>query len=248
MTRGIRAPKNLGMLFAAGLLFAQGARSAHAQAAPVETKRTCAAAAETAQRLRARGLLLDARGQLRTCSRDECPAAVRADCQEWLAEIERSLPAAQQDGGPARVEPPSPASAPTPAPATAPAPAPATAAPLAPSPAPSGASPGPLAWISAGVSLVALGSFAYFAATGTSDLSRLRDECAGHCAQSDVDAAWSKLVTADISLAVGVVSGGLAGWLFFQASRASHDGPPADTHLGVVLHPGGAEADWKVRF
>jgi hypothetical protein len=111
-----------------------------------------------------------------------------------------------------------------------------------------GAGPGPLAWIGAGVSLVALGSFAYFGATGTSDLNRLRDQCAGHCAQSDVDAAWNKLVAADISLAVAVVSGGIAGWLFFQAARSTHDGPTGEPHLGVTLRPGGVEASWKGRF
>jgi hypothetical protein len=244
MTRSARTRTSFGVLIAAAVLVTTDPPGARAQGAAVETKRVCATAAETAQRLRARGLLSDARAELRVCSREDCPAAVRADCQQWLAEIDRAQPTPPSSDTPQPAPPrlvPAPSTAPTPASAAAP-PEPAPAA------APQGAALVPLAWFGAGISLIALGSFAYFGATGTSDLNRLRDQCAGHCAQSDVDAAWNKLVAADISLAVGVVSGGIAGWLFFQAARSTHDGPATEPHLGVALRPGGVEAAWKVRF
>jgi hypothetical protein len=74
------------------------------------------------------------------------------------------------------------------------------------------------AWVMSGTAVAALGSFAYFGITGRSDLSQLRHDCAGHCASSKVDAAWDKLIIADVSLGLAVLSTGLATWLFV-ASR-----------------------------
>ncbi len=55
---------------------------------------TCAKSYETAQELRADGLLRAARDVLRMCVRPGCPAFVRDDCAKWLIEVDTSLPTA----------------------------------------------------------------------------------------------------------------------------------------------------------
>ena len=52
----------------------------------------CLQAAERAQPLRRGGELRAARAQLIACSSSSCPRAVRADCTQWLAEVESALP------------------------------------------------------------------------------------------------------------------------------------------------------------
>jgi hypothetical protein len=53
---------------------------------------SCIDAAENGQTLRDAHKFLEARDQLRSCARDQCPPAVRRDCTKWLAEVESSLP------------------------------------------------------------------------------------------------------------------------------------------------------------
>jgi hypothetical protein len=53
---------------------------------------TCAKAYETAQELRADGLLRAARDVLRMCVRPSCPTFIRSDCGKWLSDVETSLP------------------------------------------------------------------------------------------------------------------------------------------------------------
>lgn len=72
------------------LLGAPAARAqAPAAAAPAEA---CFQAYEDAQRLRQKNQLVRARGELIRCGAGSCPAALRADCVTWLAEVERALP------------------------------------------------------------------------------------------------------------------------------------------------------------
>lgn len=66
-----------------------------------------------------------------------------------------------------------------------------------------------------GIGLVALGSWAFFGLSGTSEVNDMESNCKPHCAQSDVDAARTKLIIADVSLGVGIVSLGVATYLFF---------------------------------
>jgi hypothetical protein len=124
----------------------------------------------------------------------------------------------------------------------APGPQPAVAEPHAPR---GGA--GPFAWTTAGLAVAAAGSFAYFGSTGTTELNRLRSDCAGHCAQSDVTAAWNKLIVADVSLGVAVVSGVLSTVLFLVAG-GGHDAPPSDSGIGVAVTPRTAALDYRMRF
>jgi hypothetical protein len=74
------------------------------------------------------------------------------------------------------------------------------------------------AWLLAGVSVVGLASFGYFALTGTRELDDLRDECAPTCTHDQLEAARRKLIVADLSLAVAVISAGAAAWLFITPS------------------------------
>jgi hypothetical protein len=55
-------------------------------------KRTCVAASESAQRLRASHDLVAARDQLVVCSAADCPAVVQRYCGTWLGEVEALLP------------------------------------------------------------------------------------------------------------------------------------------------------------
>lgn len=65
-------------------------------AAPVaradSSRAACVEAYERAQHLKKEDKLKEAREALVTCAQDACPAATRADCTPWLAEVERSLP------------------------------------------------------------------------------------------------------------------------------------------------------------
>jgi len=53
----------------------------------------CTAAHEAAQLHRKADALFEARRELQSCSRSECPELVRADCAKWLKEVDAELPA-----------------------------------------------------------------------------------------------------------------------------------------------------------
>jgi hypothetical protein len=73
------------------------------------------------------------------------------------------------------------------------------------------------------IGVVALGSFAIFGLGGKSDVSDLEKNCKPHCAQSDVDAAKTKLLIADISLGVGIVALGVATYLVITRPKIEPD-------------------------
>jgi hypothetical protein len=73
-----------------GFVSAWGA-SARAAGSP-EDKRACAVASEEAQLRRIHGKLRGARDQLLVCARDVCPPLVKHDCEQWLAEVDGSMP------------------------------------------------------------------------------------------------------------------------------------------------------------
>ncbi len=78
----------------------------------------------------------------------------------------------------------------------------------------------PAAWVLGGVGVAAFASFAYFGISGRSRASELRSTCAPGCAESDVDSVKSKLLIADVSLGVSVVSLGIATYLFLNPTRS----------------------------
>jgi hypothetical protein len=88
------------------------------------------------------------------------------------------------------------------------------------------------AWVLSGVALAGVGSFTYFGITGRRRLQDLRRECAGRCASDEVDAAWNRLIVADVSLGAAVLSTGLATWLFVTSrqKRGQGDDDEAQGH------------------
>ena len=85
--------------------------------------------------------------------------------------------------------------------------------------------------------LAAYGSFAYFGTTGRHELDDLHDSCEGHCEQSKVDAAWTKLIIADVSLGVAVLGTGLSTWLFVKSMRGKGERPPAtQASVAPLMH------------
>jgi hypothetical protein len=75
----------------------------------------------------------------------------------------------------------------------------------------------------AGVAVLGGASFAFFAATGQSDVDHLRATCAPRCAPSDVSSARTKIIVANVSLGVGIVAAVSAGYFLFVAPAPSAD-------------------------
>lgn len=80
--------KRAGAFFAFAITSVLAAPAARADA----SRAACVEAYERAQHLKKEDKLKEAREALVTCAQDACPAATRADCTPWLAEVERSLP------------------------------------------------------------------------------------------------------------------------------------------------------------
>ena len=97
--------------------------------------------------------------------------------------------------------------------------------------------PSVAAWVVGATTLAAYGSFAYFGTTGRHELDDLHDSCEGHCEQSKVDAAWTKLIIADVSLGVAVLGTGLSTWLFVKSMRGKGERPPAtQASVAPLMH------------
>lgn len=100
---------------------------------------------------------------------------------------------------------------------------------------PSSAPPRSGAFVATGVAVVGLGAFAYFGTQGKSRRDELERSCAPGCADADVDAVRKKLLFADVGLAVALVAGGAATYLFLK---------PTET-TAVGLGPGRATVRWS---
>ncbi|AKV02346.1 hypothetical protein AKJ09_09009 [Labilithrix luteola] len=74
-----------------------------------------------------------------------------------------------------------------------------------------------------GIGVLALGSWAYFGLSGTSDVDHLESTCKPNCKQSDVDSARSKLIIADVSLGVGVVALGVATYMILTRPKVDSE-------------------------
>lgn len=134
-------------------------------------------------------------------------------------------------------------------------PAAGTAAPARLAP-PSGETGGSIvpALVVGGVGVVALGSFAIFGLGGKSDVADLQ-ACKGHCAETDVDKARTKLIIADISLAVGVVALGVATYMFVTRPKVDAEvkagpAPAKASRVSLDFGPvtGGAFGSVGARF
>ena len=87
----------------------------------------------------------------------------------------------------------------------------------APPPSRAASGPGPLVWTAGALSVVALGSFAYFGLTGDARGSELENGCGRTqtCAPHDVSSVRTRYLVADVSLGVSAIALGvaLAAWL-----------------------------------
>jgi hypothetical protein len=77
------------------------------------------------------------------------------------------------------------------------------------------------AFVAAGVSAIAVGSFAYFALRGDGKYHDLLHSCAPSCSSDSVSPVTSAFIVADVSLGVAVVAAGIATWLFLAQSSPS---------------------------
>jgi hypothetical protein len=64
----------------------------------------------------------------------------------------------------------------------------------------------PAVYALGGVSVLAFGTFAFFAATGMSDYRRLERDCSPRCGDAELDALRTRFVAADVGLVVGVLA------------------------------------------
>jgi len=89
MPSSIRRPLTRAGALLASLALATFARSAPARADDVGD---CAAASEDGELLRIKGHLRDARSKFLSCARPVCPDVIRRDCNQWVSEVDASLP------------------------------------------------------------------------------------------------------------------------------------------------------------
>lgn len=118
-----------------------------------------------------------------------------------------------------------------------PPPPPKPVTPEAPSEAPSPGIP-TASWVLGGVALVSFASFGYFGLSGRADRDHLLDTCAPYCSKDDEKPARNKLLVADISLGVGIVSLGVATVLAITAP--SHEPKKSAVRVDAVPVAGGA--------
>jgi hypothetical protein len=98
------------------------------------------------------------------------------------------------------------------------------------------------------VGVVALGSFAYFGASGQADKNGLERTCVPSktCDPSAVTSTRTKLIVADASLGVGVLSLGVSAYLLL--TRPSRATSPRHGTLDLVPMRGGACTVWRGTF
>ncbi|MDI1446904.1 hypothetical protein [Polyangium sp. 6x1] len=286
----MRLPQAHLCYFAFALAGAAGAFPRAAAAAPPEDpatqKQACADASEQGQELRDQGKLLAARERFLACAAEACPAIVRKDCTDWLADLDERTPSivldarggAGQDlvdvrvlegervlassldgkaipldpgehnlryewpGAPAieerivlregeqrrRLSVRFAAAAPPPPKKPAPAVPPPRPLPLAP-------------LVLGGVALAGGAAFAGLAVSAKNDYDHLDATCAPRCTADLVDPVRTKLIVANVSLGVSVVSLGVATVLWFTRPKNPREKPPA-TAFAVAPLPGGAAA------
>jgi hypothetical protein len=91
-----------------------------------------------------------------------------------------------------------------------------------------------LSYVFAGVAAVGFAGFVIWGAQGKNQENDLRSSCAPGCEESKVDELRTKYLIADVSLGVGVVSLGVAAYLFLSSPS-----PPAPetARVRVDVHP-----------
>ena len=94
-----------------------------------------------------------------------------------------------------------------------------------------------------GVGVAALASWAIFGITAQSDFGTLKDKCGPTCPDGSADGIKTRMLVADISLAVGVVAVGVGAVLWIvHTPAAPKQAKTPSLHLGGIPLPGGAAA------
>lgn len=89
-----------------------------------------------------------------------------------------------------------------------------------------------LAYAVLGLGAVAAGTSAVLGVGAKADLDDLRNTCAPHCAQGDVDAVHDRMLVADLTLGVGVVALLVGGYLWLS-EPSSNEKASISSHLGA---------------
>ncbi len=105
------------------------------------------------------------------------------------------------------------------------------------------------AYVLAGTGVVAFGLFATFGILGRTERSDLEDTCHTACNPKLVSPIRAKLIAADVSLGVGVITAGIATYLFISAPPKTH-APSSASSLELRLAPtiGGAVGGLRGSF
>lgn len=103
------------------------------------------------------------------------------------------------------------------------------------------------AYVLWGVGGLGMASFAYFGLTGKSELDRLRNTCAPSCRVSDRDAAWRKLIVADVSLGISLAALAAGSYVYFTTPSSS-DSIRSPVVAGLGLLPNGTEITVQTWF
>ena len=80
--------------------------------------------------------------------------------------------------------------------------------------------PPPITYVFGGISVLAIGSFATFAAVGKAHEDELAGTCVNRCTDDEVAGVRRSYVVADVSLGVAVVAAGAAAVTWFLATRS----------------------------
>lgn len=109
--------------------------------------------------------------------------------------------------------------------------------------------PSPAAYVFGGIGLVGLGAFAYFGTQFDGKLDDM-DSCKPNCAQADADDASKTRTMAFVSAGVGVVSLGVATYLFLSGPSDAKVGAEVAKvpHVELVPVRGGAMGAFGGRF
>jgi hypothetical protein len=91
-----------------------------------------------------------------------------------------------------------------------------------------------LSYVFAGVAAAGFAGFVIWGAQGKSQENELRSSCAPGCEESKVDEVRTKYLIADVSLGVGVVSLGVAAYLFLSSPSSP---APELARIRVDVHP-----------
>jgi hypothetical protein len=102
-------------------------------------------------------------------------------------------------------------------------------------------------WVLGGVSLVAFGSFTFFAVSANSEYSKLKDACAPSCSNDQMQTGRTNALLADISLGVGVAA--LAGGITWAVlAPRNSERPVSAARLSIAPTPLGGYAAFSAAF